>query len=228
MSDSISVYEKIIGYEFRRRELIETALTHSSYTNEHREGQAQNYERLEFLGDSILGFFTAEYLFSEYRDAEGELTRMRAALVCEASLASVAAELRVGDFLRIGRGEESSGGRARRSVLADVVEATISAIYLDGGEAPAREFVRRFVLTPERVAASARTEDYKTALQEFVQRSRTSVLEYRLADESGPDHRKSFEAEALINGEVVGRGSGSSKKKAEQAAARDACERLGV
>lgn len=224
--NDLASYEKIIGYEFRSKELLETALTHSSYTNEHRT--SGNYERFEFLGDSILGFFTAEYLFGECRDAEGELTRMRAALVCEDSLASVAAGLRVGDFLRIGRGEESSGGRSRKSVLADVVEATICAIYLDGGEAPAREFVRKFVLTPERVAASSHSGDYKTALQEYVQRDRSATLEYRLAGESGPDHSKSFVAEALVNGEVVGSGSGSSKKKAEQAAARDACLRLGV
>ena len=228
MSGSIASYEKIIGYEFKNKELIATALTHSSYTNEHRGLGGANYERFEFLGDSILGFFTAEYLFGEYHDAEGELTRMRAALVCEESLASVAAELRVGEHLRIGRGEESSGGRDRRSVLADVVEATICAIYLDGGEDPAREFVHRFVLTPNRVAASTRTEDYKTVLQEFVQRDRASVLEYRLVGESGPDHNKSFEAEAIVNGEVVGRGRGSSKKKAEQSAAQDACARLGV
>ncbi len=225
---SLAEYEKRIGYEFRDKSLVETALTHSSYTNEHRAGGRSNYERFEFLGDSILGFFTAEYLFGEYREAEGELTRMRAALVCEQSLASVAAELHIGEHLRIGRGEEASGGRSRRSVLADVVEATLCAIYLDGGEEPARAFVRRFVLTPERVAAAGHSGDYKTALQEFVQRDRTATLEYRLVGESGPDHSKSFISEALINGEVVGRGEGSSKKKAEQAAARDAYEKLGV
>lgn len=227
LNGSIESYEKIIGYEFKDKSLIETALTHSSYTNEHHGG-GEDYERLEFLGDSILGFFTAEYLFGECRDAEGELTRMRAALVCEESLASVAEELRIGEHLRIGRGEEASGGRQRRSVRADVVEATLCAIYLDGGEEPAREFVRRFILTPERVAASSRTEDYKTVLQEYVQRDRASVLCYRLVGESGPDHRKRFESEAIVNGEVMGRGVGSSKKKAEQAAAQDACRRLGI
>ncbi len=228
VNGNIESYEKIIGYVFKDKSLVETALTHSSYTNEHREGGGEDYERFEFLGDSILGFFTAEYLFGECRDAEGELTRMRAALVCEESLASVAEELHIGDHLRIGRGEEASGGRKRRSVRADVVEATLCAIYLDGGEEPAREFVRRFILTPERVAASSRTEDYKTVLQEFVQRDRASVLSYRLVGESGPDHSKRFESEAVVNGEVVGRGVGSSKKKAEQAAAQDACRRLGV
>lgn len=228
MNGDIREYEKIIGYTFKDSALIETALTHSSYTNEHREPSALNYERLEFLGDSILGFFTAEYLFEHEHCAEGELTRMRAALVCEASLVTVAEQLRIGEFLRIGRGEEASGGRYRRSVMADVVEATICAIYLDGGESAAREFVRKFVLTDDRLAASAQSEDFKTSLQEYVQRDRTSTLEYKLIGESGPDHSKSFEAVVLINGEEAGRGQGSSKKKAEQSAAGDACRRLGV
>lgn len=219
--------EKRIGYSFKNRSLLTTALTHSSYVNENSKRGADSYERLEFLGDSILGFVTAEHLYKTQKSVpEGELTRIRANLVCEPNLAAVAEEIGIGEFLRLGKGEEQSNGRDRPSILADVVEATIGAIYLDGGIEQASGFIHRFILSKKSVSKAARNGDYKTELQELVQRDRQSVLEYRLVGESGPDHMKLFEFEAVINGEPAGRGEGHSKKEAEQAAARAAIERL--
>ena len=222
----IAELEKVIEYSFKNKQLLQNALTHSSYANENRENGVRSYERLEFLGDSILGFVTAEFLYRTRPNAEGELTRMRASLVCEQSLARVAGNLGLSEFLRLGKGEESSAGRKRRSLIADTVEAIICAVYLDGGIVPASKFIHKFVLSDEQVAEAEKGGDYKTELQEYVQRDKGSELSYSLIGESGPDHEKVFESEAVINGTAVGRGNGRSKKEAEQAAARDALSRI--
>lgn len=218
--------EEILGYTFTDKSLLENALTHSSYANENRSGRAVSNERLEFLGDSVLGMITAEYLYRTHPDLpEGELTRTRAALVCEGSLHEVAKVWGLGQHLRLGRGEEGGGGRERASILADAVEAVLAAMYLDGGIGTVRKTIHKFILSGESRAESA-NRDYKTALQEWVQRESGQVLAYRLSGESGPDHAKTFEVEVTLNGDVIGRGQGRSKKEAEQHAARAGLEKL--
>ena len=220
--------EKQLNYIFRNPALLEEALRHSSYANEHRTDRLSSNERLEFLGDSVLGFVTAEFLFLQHPDLpEGDLTRIRAALVCEQSLYEVARKLNLGAYLKLGRGEESGGGRTRTSILADATEAVFAAVYLDGGIAAASELIHRCLLEAEREeVVEERRRDYKTALQELVQRQADQVLTYRMVGEEGPDHAKTFAAEVLLNGKPIGSGSGHSKKEAEQAAARSALERL--
>lgn len=216
--------EEVLGYTFKDKTLLENALTHSSYANENRASGAVSNERLEFLGDSILGMVTAEHLFRTHPDLpEGELTRTRAALVCEGSLYEVAKLWGLGNYLRLGKGEESGGGRERTSILADAVEAVLAAMYLDGGIGTARRTIHRFILSDEDRAEAA-NRDYKTALQELVQKESGQVLTYRLIGESGPDHAKTFRVEVDLNGKTVGRGQGKSKKEAEQNAARSAIE----
>ena len=215
-----------IGYHFRNPQLLSRALTHSSYANEYNLAAGDN-ERLEFLGDSVLGFITAEYLFSNHRDfPEGELTKLRAYAVCETSLYSYAQEIELGKYLKLGKGEERTGGRERPSVLSDAFEAVIAAIYLDGGIDEAKKFVLRFVVPY--VEAKPTFKDYKTALQEVVQQNHGEALEYVLVSESGPDHNKRFEIEVHLNSNVLGRGVGGSKKKAEQNAAKEALELMGL
>ena len=218
--------QKTIGYSFRDQSLLETALTHTSYANEVYKDGLRSYERLEFLGDSVLGFTAADYLLAAFPELhEGELTKLRAELVCEASLAETARKLGLGEHLRLGRGEEAGGGRSRVSIIADVVEALIAAIYLDGGLLAAKRFIYAHVLTdtPQRVRQNT---DYKTLLQELIQQKKNQVLSYELLRESGPDHDKSFTVQVLLNGRPIGAGEGTSKKRAEQAAAREAVERL--
>ena len=218
--------EQKIGYTFRDRALLDNALTHSSYANEHREQGALSNERLEFLGDSILGLVVADHLYRTRPDLpEGDLTRIRAALVCENSLVDVAKELDLGSYLKLGKGEESGGGRHRPSIQADAVEAMLAAVYLDGGIGQARKLIHTLILGHEREKTAA-GRDYKTALQELIQRESGQVLTYRLIGESGPDHAKIFSMEVLLNGEAIGAGQGHSKKEAEQAAARAAVEKL--
>ncbi len=214
--------QEAIGYHFRELSLLETALTHTSYANEVYQDGLRSYERLEFLGDSILGFTAADYLFSAFPGLhEGELTKLRAELVCEASLAETAKKLGLGDHLRLGKGEEAGGGRRRVSIIADVVEAVIAAIYLDGGLSAAKRFIYDHVLVDvkERVKLNA---DYKTMLQELVQQKKNQQLSYELLGESGPDHDKLFTVRVLLNGSPIGTGEGTSKKRAEQAAAQKA------
>ena len=220
--------ETKLGYVFHRPELLENALYHSSYANEHRGAGISSNERLEFLGDAVLGFVTAEYLYTKHPDMpEGDLTRIRAALVCEESLHEVAQYLGLGEYLRLGRGEELGGGRRRPSILADATESVFAAVYLDGGMDAARDLIHRVLLDCEREeVVEERRRDYKTVLQELVQREPNRTLVYRMAEESGPDHDKTFTFEVLLNGAVVGRGEGHSKKEAEQMAARAALERL--
>ena len=220
--------EQKLNYTFRNRELLSEALNHSSYANEHRSAGVHSNERLEFLGDSVLGFVTAEFLFLHHPDLpEGDLTRIRAALVCEQSLFEVAQKLELGKYLKLGRGEEAGGGRERTSILADATEAVLAAVYLDGGMQPASDLIHRLILEAEREeAVEERRRDFKTALQELVQRQADQVLAYRMAGESGPDHAKVFLAEVLLNDVVIGSGSGHSKKEAEQSAAHAALSAL--
>ena len=218
--------EEKLGYTFQNRALLENALTHSSCANESR-GKLQSNERLEFLGDSILGMVVADHLYRNHPDLpEGVLTRTRAALVCEDSLVVVAEELGLGQYLRLGKGEEAGGGRNRPSIRADAVEAILAAVYLDGGIGSARKIIQKYILSRE-VAGLTKPRDYKTALQELVQRESGQVLAYRLVGEEGPDHNKRFFVEVTLNGKGVGQGSGRSKKEAEQMAAKAAIETIG-
>lgn len=219
--------EERLGYTFQDRALLEHALTHSSYANENRAKGETSNERLEFLGDSVLGMVVADYLFRGHPDMpEGELTRTRAALVCEESLVEVARKLGLGRHLKLGRGEDAGGGRQRPSIQADAVEAVIAAIYLDGGIGSARKFITNFILTNNDRETEGVIRDYKTALQELVQREGGQVLTYCLSGESGPDHAKVFRVEVSLNGEKAGEGQGRSKKEAEQNAARAALSLL--
>ena len=218
--------EAAIGYRFTNITLLQNALAHSSYANERWHNSLMSNERLEFLGDSILGMVVAEYLYRNFPDRpEGELTRMRADMVCETSLAAIADQIGLGQHLLLGHGEEQGGGRQRASILADAVESVIAASFLDGGMEAARGFIERFVLSNVPVT-KLHNEDYKTALQELVQQKKDQILRYVMAGESGPDHDKSFIAEVELNGKVIGRGTGRSKKRAEQEAARAALELL--
>ena len=217
--------EEKLGYRFRDRGLLEHAMTHSSYANEHRGSGLTSNERLEFLGDSVLGMVVADYLFTAHPDMpEGELTRTRAALVCEGSLHEAARSLDLGQYLRLGKGEDAGGGRKRPSILADATEAMLAAIYLDGGMEAVRPIIRTLILDKEQEMAAGR--DYKTALQELVQRKPGASVSYRLVRESGPDHCRSFEMEASVGQRVIGKGSGHTKKEAEQMAAKAALETL--
>ncbi|MGI5971369.1 MAG: ribonuclease III [Oscillospiraceae bacterium] len=214
-----------LGIKFNSPKLLRQALTHSSWANENRNKADGHNERLEFLGDSILGFVAADYLYRNFRDLpEGELTRRRAALVCEQSLYKAAVELSLGEKLRLGHGEELSGGRERPSILADAMEAVIAAVYLDSGIGTARSLITRLILS--RNEGPEEVRDSKTQLQEEVQRTPGSVLSYEVVGERGPDHNKEFFVEVSLNGNIVGRGSGKTKKEAEQDAARAALEKL--
>ena len=211
-----------IGYTFKNEQLLKAAFIHSSYVNENKGKVKESNERLEFLGDSVLGFISAENLYLNNPDTpEGDLSRKRASLVCEKSLYETAKELDFGSYMLLGKGEEMGGGRQRSSILADAVEAVIAAMYLDGGIEPAKKFVLKYVLSN-----NADTGDYKTQLQELVQREKEQVLEYRMSGQSGPDHDKRFDFQVLLNGDVVGEGSGRTKKEAEQMAAKAAIKNL--
>ncbi|MCC8181630.1 MAG: ribonuclease III [Clostridiales bacterium] len=218
--------EEKLGYRFQDQSLLENALTHSSYANEHHAGHSQSNERLEFLGDSVLGMVVADYLYRSFPTLpEGDLTRMRASLVCEGNLVNVAALWDLGAYLRLGKGEEICGGRERPSIRADAVEAVLAAVYLDGGIAQARKLVQRFILDNMSQVDPA-GQDFKTALQELVQRRSGQSLTYHLLSQAGPDHAKTFEMEVRLNDKPVGVGKGRSKKDAEQAAARAALKAL--
>lgn len=222
----IKELEEAIGYRFHNITLLQNALAHSSYANERWHNSLMSNERLEFMGDSILGMVVAEYLYRNFPDRpEGDLTRMRADMVCEKTLAAVAHRIGLGQHLLLGNGEEQSGGRSRNSILADAVESVIAASFLDGGMEAARQFIRQFILV-EVPVSKLHNVDYKTALQELVQQKKNQVLTYILVGESGPDHDKQFDVEVKLNGNRVGYGTGSSKKRAEQDAARAAIEKL--
>lgn len=222
----INELEAAIGYRFRNITLLQNALAHSSYANERWHDSLKSNERLEFLGDSVLGMVVAEYLYRNFADRpEGELTRMRADMVCETSLAAVADRLDLGKHLLLGHGEEQGGGRKRASILADAVESIIAASFLDGGMEAARGIIQRFVLCDVPVTR-LHNEDYKTALQELVQQKKNQSLSYALTDQTGPDHDKHFTVQVSLNGQVIGEGTGTSKKRAEQDAARCAIEKI--
>ncbi len=224
----IEEFEKNIHYVFKDKNLLRRALTHSSYANEKKDA-AHSYERLEFLGDSILGFITAEYLFETYPELpEGRLTKSRASLVCEQSLCEFSKQLEVGDFLYLSHGEQHSGGRERPSILADVFEATLAAIYIDSGKwENAKEFTLRFIAPAAEKQTEKPFKDYKTMLQEIIQQNPQERLEYVVVSETGPDHDKHFKIEVHLNNNVIGRGGGRSKKGAQQQAAREALELMG-
>ena len=218
--------EAAIGYRFSNITLVQNALTHSSYANERWHDSLRSNERLEFLGDSILGMVVAEHLYKNFPTRpEGELTRMRADMVCESSLAAVAEKISLGGHLLLGHGEERFGGRTRASILADAVESLIAATFLDGGMEAARRFIERFILTYVPVK-KLHNVDYKTSLQELVQQKKDQTIAYTLTGESGPDHDKQFQVEVSLNGTVIGMGVGTSKKRAEQDAARVAIATL--
>ena len=214
--------EKNIGYTFKDKSLLKAAMTHSSYANENK-GNIPYNERLEFLGDAVLQLITSEKLFRESSHmAEGKMSKQRAALVCEDALAGYSAEIQLGQFLLLGKGEEASGGRNRPSILADAFEALIGAMFLDGGMDVAKKFVLRFV-----DAAHLSLQDYKTLLQEIIQKNPGERLSYVVSGEHGPDHDKSFEVQVHLNSNVIGKGTGKSKKQAEQAAAKEALALMG-
>ncbi len=216
-----------IGYEFKDISLLETALTHSSYANEAPSPKPESNERLEFLGDSVLGIITAEKFYKNYTNLpEGELTKLRAATVCEKSLSEFAGEIDLGKYLLLGKGEIGTKGYKRPSILADAFEALIAAIFLDGGMDEAKRFVLKYI--EDAIKKHRGFKDHKTVLQEVVQRNPGEIIEYVLAGESGPDHDKRFEVEVHLNSNVIGRGVGTSKKKAEQLAAKEALELMGL
>jgi len=220
----MTALEEKLHYRFRESELLRTALTHSSYANEH---SCLSNERLEFVGDSVLSMVTAAYLYRTFPELpEGRMTRLRAELVCEQSLYEVAEKLGIGESLRLGRGEELTGGRKRHSILADCVEAVIAAIYLDAGLDAAKAFIDAFILSKLSDVDTAPVRDYKTELQELVQKTPGRSVSYVLLGESGPDHRKRFVSAACVQGEQIGSGEGATKKEAEQMAARAALARL--
>ena len=219
--------EKNIGYTFHDIGLLKNALTHSSYANESKKSSGSN-ERLEFLGDSVLGYVVADYLCRNCPHLpEGDLTKTRAALVCEKACCGFSRQLEVGKYLLLSHGEQNSGGNARPSILADAFEAIIAAIYLDGGMEEARTFILRFVKPMIQTARPKPFKDYKTMLQEIIQKNPEESLEYVLTGESGPDHDKHFSVEVHLNSNVIGKGGGRSKKEAEQQAAREALELMG-
>ena len=222
---TIEVLEKRIGYEFKNKDLLKQALTHSSFTNEQKINKAKNYERLEFLGDAVLELISSEFLFKVHPDVpEGELTKMRASMVCEPSLAFCAKDLELGKFLRLGKGEEGTGGRDRDSITSDAMEAVIGAIYLDGGMKPAKEYINRFILSD--LEDKRLFYDSKTNLQELIQGKLKKEFHYELLEENGPEHNKTFVSEVFLENESLGKGFGRTKKAAEQQAAYHALLRL--
>lgn len=221
----IKKLEQKIGYQFHKKELLERAITHSSYANEQRLGRLHCNERLEFLGDAVLELVSSEYLFENFPQMpEGELTRLRASLVCEPTLAFCASELELGSFLNLGRGEEMTGGRQRDSITSDALEAVIGAIYLDGGFASAKEFVLHHVLND--MENKKLFFDSKTIFQEMVQGKIQGEISYHLIGEDGPDHNKTFSVEVWIDNSCLGKGNGRTKKAAEQMAAYHAICKL--
>lgn len=217
--------ESKIGHIFKDKKLLNTALCHSSYINEHHMSREECNERLEFLGDAVLELVVSDHLFEEFEKMpEGELSRTRAALVCEASLAECARSLSLGSFLFMGKGEDATGGRERDSVISDALEAVIGAIYLDGGYEAAKDFIYKILL--DRSDAENVEKDPKSALQEMVQTDGACAVRYEIIEESGPEHDKVFKANVVINDEIFGTGEGRSKKTAEKNAAQAAINRL--
>lgn len=225
-STDLNELQKKLEYRFEKQELLIEALTHSSYANENKNNSAVSNERLEFLGDSVLGMTVAEMIYLMNPNmSEGRMTRLRAELVCEKSLADLSMALGLGNYLLFGKGEEKGGGRNRPSILADAFEAVIAAIYLDSGYKSVSELISRLLISKAALWNQEST-DYKTALQEIVQEKAGQILSYHIIDERGPDHLKHFTAEVRRNGLFLGAGTGKSKKEAEQNAAKSALEDL--
>ncbi len=218
---------KNFNYQFRDKKIFETAMTHSSFANEQKN--VESNERLEFLGDAILGVVCAEYLYKKHPEMpEGELTKHRAAIVCEKSLYEVGIDIGIDESIILGKGEKANGGRTRHSIIADAVEALLAGIYIDGGMECATEFAMSFIPKRETLSLNGQSfKDYKTILQEIVQKNRQEVLSYQLVHEEGPDHNKVFTVEILLNSNVFAQGVGKSKKEAEQMAAKQALELMG-
>ncbi len=223
----VELQEKI-GYQFNNISLLKEALTHSSYANEHRAQNIRYNERLEFLGDAVLSIVVSDYIFKNCPDLpEGELTKLRASLVCEKSLYEFAKKIDLGNYLLLSKGERNNGGTDRPSILSDAFEALIAAIYIDGGMKSASKHILNFIIPEIKNSKKKRINDYKTTLQEIIQKNPGEQLEYVLVDESGPDHNKHFVVEVHLNSNVIGKGGGRSKKEAEQQAAREALELMG-
>lgn len=217
-----------IGYQFKNPALLNEALTHSSYANEHKSQHIKYNERLEFLGDSVLSIVVSDYIYKNCPELpEGELTKLRATLVCEKSLYEFAKKIDLGKYLILSKGERNNGGTDRPSILSDAFEALIAAIYIDGGIAPASKHILNFVIPAIKNSKKKKINDYKTTLQEIIQKNPGEKLEYVLVRESGPDHNKHFVVEVHLNSNVIGKGGGRSKKEAEQQAAREALELMG-
>ena len=218
--------EERIGYQFKNKKYLRRALTHSSYSNESKEKPESN-ERMEFLGDAVLSLVVSNYIFHRFHLDEGDLTKIRASMVCEKSLFRFAQEVGLGEELLLGRGEEQMGGRTRPSIVSDAFEALIAAIFLDGGLEPASRFILRFVREELDTGERSAFVDYKTMLQEIVQKNPEEKVSYVLVGETGPDHDKHFVVEVRLNSNVIGRGESRSKKGAEQLAAKEALELMG-
>ncbi|MBQ9941087.1 MAG: ribonuclease III [Clostridia bacterium] len=223
--------QKNIGYTFNTPEYLYEALTHSSYTNELKSKHKvfPCNERLEFLGDSVLSFVVSDYIFNGIgRYQEGDLTKIRSAAVCEDACYQYAKKLELGKYLLLGKGEENAGGRGRKSILADAFEAVLAAIFMDSGVDSARNFLLPYIKkSVNRIISNGNLRDYKTLLQQFIQQNKGDILEYHQVGESGPDHNKIFEVDVRVNSNVIGKGKGSSKREAEQAAAKSALELFG-
>lgn len=223
--EALKELQEKIGYQFRDETLLKQALTHSSFANEQKINKLGNYERLEFLGDAVLELVTSEILFNENKDMpEGQLTRLRASMVCEPALAYCARDIRLGSYILLGKGEEATGGRKRDSIISDVMEAVIGAIFLDGGIENAKKYIYRFVLSD--LEDKILFMDSKTLLQEEIQKNNTAQLRYELVGETGPDHDKEFRVEAYLDEKLIGTGVGRTKKAAEQQAAYEALVRI--
>lgn len=220
-------FEKKIGYTFKNKELLHEALSHSSYANEVKRGRNSN-ERLEFLGDSVLSIVVSKHLFTHFKHLpEGELTKIRASLVCEKALFEFSKKIDLGKHILLGKGEENSGGRTRPSIVSDAFEAVIAAVFLDGGMEEAEKYVMSFIPKNLEANSSKSLHDYKTMLQEIIQKNPEERVEYVLADQTGPDHDRKFVVQVRLNSNVIGTGEGHSKKQAEQAAAHEALRLMG-
>lgn len=221
-------FEKVIDYKFNNPKLLQVALTHSSYANEMKDKGVKCNERLEFLGDAVLSIVVADYIFENMPELpEGELTKLRSSLVCEKALFKFGKEINLGDYLKLSKGEKNGGGAQRPSIVSDAFEAVIAAIYLDGGIEPAKKHILRFVIPEINNRNTKPFKDYKTTLQEIVQKNPGEKISYRLVSETGPDHDKHFVFEVLLNSNAIGKGGGRSKKEAEQNAAKEALELMG-
>ncbi len=229
-NDNINDLYASAGYTFKETEYLSLALTHSSYANEFKNDKSECNERLEFFGDSVLSILVSEYMFFKYPDLpEGELTRTRAAVICEETLFLLANKINLGAHIKLGKGEEHTGGRERKSIVADAFEAFLAAVYIDGGRKSAEDFLYPLIIPEiEKHIVPGGNVDYKTLLQQFVQSSKGVLLEYVVTKEEGPHHDKVFFVDAVVDGSTVGRGTGKSKRRAEQQAAKDALELFGV